>query len=112
LDGDAYKRIRIGTCGNQQLGCRCVVKEAGRRLIRDGEIGRDERHASWSVVVAPFDDPLEEVAQHTEPVLDGVAMQWATVGGGPLGKPALVCLEVAAQQIGRTSDGWVFGDDE
>jgi len=35
LDGHAYKRIRIGSGGNQELRCRGIVKEAWERLVGD-----------------------------------------------------------------------------
>ena len=112
LDGDAYKWIRVSARGNQQLGRRCVIKKPGQRLIRDGEVSRDKRHASRRVVVTPFDDAFEEVAQDTESVLDRVAMQWTTTYRGSLGKPPFVGLEVMAHQICRSADGRIFGDNE
>ena len=42
----------------------------------------------------------------------GVTRQRTTVRGGSLRKPPRVCLEVATQQIGRTLDVWVFGNDK
>ena len=67
-------------CGGEAGGLR-VVEEPRERIVGDGDIDREDRRAGRRVGPVPFDDPIEEAAQHPEPLPDRVACRRDTLDG-------------------------------
>jgi hypothetical protein len=71
LDGYPVEQGRqLAGCGQEPAGVG-VVQEAGQRAVANRHVAGEDGVAGGRVVVAPFDDPVEEAAQVAEPHPDG-----------------------------------------
>ena len=91
------RRRRLGSLASAAMNLAAVgsSKNLGSGFVEGREVGRVDREPGRGVVVVPLDDPLEERAQHGEPVPDGGGRQGLASPSRTGGLPGLEVLDVA-----------------
>ncbi len=81
-----------------------VVEEPGQRVIGDRDIDREDRHPHRCVGPVPLDDPIEEAAQHPEPLTDRVACRRDTLDGEMGGEEQLEPFDMGPADVDEPDD--------
>jgi hypothetical protein len=104
LDHEAVAREPVGPGGGHELGGVLVVEELGERFWSGWDVAVEDRVAARRVGPVPFDEPLQEDADHAESLALGVLGQRRTAGSGLSGEPHLVVLDVSPGDVGDDGD--------
>jgi hypothetical protein len=99
FDDQAVAGVGAGPGGCHEPGRVAVVQESGERVGAGRDVAADDGVAGRCVGPVPLDDPLEEHAQHPQPLTESVSGQRA-VGAVLLRQPHLEVLDVIAADPG------------
>jgi hypothetical protein len=98
LDDQPIERRRDCGLGREAGGLR-VVQEPRQRIVRDGDINREDRSSGRRVEPVPFDNPIEETAEHPEPLPDRVPSRHDTLDREVRREERLEALDVGAPDV-------------
>jgi hypothetical protein len=90
--------------GGHERGALLVGEELGDRVGARRDVAVQDRVPSRGVGPVPFDEPLEEDADHPQPVPLGVLGQQLALLAGLGGEPHFVVLDVGALDVGDDRD--------
>ena len=100
LDDQAAPLVRLHRQRGHELGRRRIVEELRQWLIGLGDVTGENRHPARRVGIVPVDDPLEERAQHPEPVADRLGRRRAATARA-VGERELERLDVTPLHRGH-----------
>ena len=110
LGDEPVARHGMVACGGHERGGLLVGEEPRDRLGAGWDVAVQDRVPARRVGPVPFDEPLEEDADHPQPVPLGVLGQQLVFVAGLGSEPHLVVLDVAAFDVG--DDGHIGGGGE
>jgi len=110
LDHEPVARKPMGAGGGHELGRVLVVEELRQRLGPRRDVAVEDGVAARGVGPVPFDEALEEDADHTQPLTLGVLRHGRALRPGPGGEPHLEVLDVGAGDVGHDGDVSVGGE--
>jgi hypothetical protein len=111
LDHEATALIGVlGQCGHE-FGCCWIVEELRQSLVGLGEIAGKDQCSARRIVIAPLFDPLEECAQQTKPMPNGVVGEPLWILARTSRQPPLVVFDMAPLNGGDADARWVKGHD-
>jgi hypothetical protein len=108
---EATAPVGVRREGGHELGRRGVVQVLGQRLVEDREVALVDQQPARRVVVAVFDEALEEGAEEAEALADRLGGQGLAAFARAAGQPAFVVLDVATLGVSDRPTGRVERGD-